>query len=377
MYNDTSHNPHTSGVSRRRFLQWGLAAGAAAMLPPGIARARNELTLLSWYGHAEPEVVGAFEERFNVRVRSKYYVGGDQMLALLAQSPPGTYDVILTDAEFVQQLRVAGYIQTLQPSDYPFDDYFPEFQQYPAHWHDGDLYSVMLRFGYLGLSYNRDVLSEQEASSYGVMWADKLKGLVGHFDWYLPNYGCISLLEGNRSPFDISDAAWRAVHERTMSLKPQVAGFFDYGGVLASLRSGQVAAVPGIGDWITGVLQRDGANVTTAIPEEGGLQWTESLSIARGARNPELAKRFIQYMTSPEGQVRSATMRAYPALLPTRTGWQELNRVNPEEARRQGMVFDGRNALSLLREGRITPRRLPVQQSIETWNEAWSEYKNA
>ncbi len=373
---DSNKDQHSGGVSRRRFLQWSAAAGAAAMLPFGMARARNELTMLSWYGHAEPEVIGAFEEKYNVKVRAKYYVGGDQMLALLAQSPPGTYDVILSDAEFVEQLRIANYVEPLDPEDYPFDDYFAEFQEYPAHWHDGDLYSVMLRFGYLGLSYNRDVLSAREAGSYAAMWADKLQGRLGHFDWYLPNYGCISLYEGNPAPFDIDQSTWEAVAARTRTLKPQVAGYFDYGGVLGSLRSGQVAAVPGIGDWITGVLQRDGANVDTAIPEEGGLQWTESLSIARNASNPELAKQFIQYMTSPEGQVRTATMKAYPALLPTRSGWEALNRVNPEEAKRQGMIFGARNALTLLREGRITPRRLPVQQSIETWNEAWSSYKN-
>src|SRR3546814_12785445 len=62
-----------------------------------------ELTMLAWYGHAEPDVVSEFEAANNVKFKPKYYTGGDNMLALIAQSPPGTFDVILSDAEYVQQ----------------------------------------------------------------------------------------------------------------------------------------------------------------------------------------------------------------------------------------------------------------------------------
>jgi spermidine/putrescine transport system substrate-binding protein len=41
------------------------------------------------------------------------------------------------------------------------------------------------------------------------------------------------------------------------------------------------------------------------------------------------------------------------------------------------MVFDGPNCIDDLREGRIHFRDTPVQQSLEDWNDFWSEYKNA
>lgn len=368
-------------IHRRTVLKAAMAGagliGAGPLLSARPAKAApEELTMLSWYGHAEPDAVAEFEEVNNVRIKKKYYVGGDQMLALLAQSPPGTYDVILTDREYVEQLVAADMIERLSPEDYPFDDFFPEFQKFPGHWMGDDLYSVMIRFGYLGLSYNTSVLTEKDAMSYAVMWDDKVKGRVGHFDWHLPNFGVVSQFDGNADPFDLSDDRWQAVQDRVFSLKPQVAGYFDYGGVLSSLRSGEVAAIPGIGDWITGVLQRDGATVATAIPEEGGLMWAESLSIGKGSRRPDLAQRFIQYMTSPAGQVRTAKLQAYPALLPTEGGWKALQTSDPDEAARQGMVASGPNAMDLLRNGRIKPRALPVRQSLEAWNDAWSRYKN-
>jgi spermidine/putrescine transport system substrate-binding protein len=368
-----------ASVTRRQILKASAALGAGALATPFISRRAfaepTEVTMLAWYGHAEPDVVAEFEAANNVKFKPKYYTGGDNMLALIAQSPVGTYDVILSDAEYVQQLNAAGYIEELDPKDYAFDEFFPEFQKFPGHWDGDKLYSVLTRFGFLGVAYNTEAITEKEASTYRVFWNEKLKGKVGHFDWHLPNLGQISLLNGNPRPYDLDDAAWAKVQETTMTLRPQIGGFFDYGGTFASLKDGQMLAMCGIGDWITGVLEKNGAPVRTIIPEEGGLQWTESFCIGKGSEKQDIARKWIQYITSAEGQVRSATMAAYPALIPNEKGWVELNKADPAEAKRQGMVLDGPNAIEMIRAGRIKYRELPVQQDLEEWNDFWSDYK--
>ena len=111
---------------RRKFIQQStIATGALAMPMILTSRKANadptEINMLAWYGHGEPDMVEAFEAENNVKFKPKYYAGGDNMLALIAQSPPGTYDAILSDAEFVQQLNAAGYIEELNPDDYPFE----------------------------------------------------------------------------------------------------------------------------------------------------------------------------------------------------------------------------------------------------------------
>ena len=368
-------------ATRRGFLRGASALGAGVLATPFLARHAfaepTELTMLAWYGHAEEDVVAEFEAEHNVRFKPKYYAGGDNTMALIAQSPPGTYDLILSDAEYVQMLNAAGYIERLDPADYPFDDFFPELQHFPGHWSDGELFSVLTRFGFLGVAYNTNAISQKEASSYKVYRNDKLRGKVGHFDWHLPNLGQMSLLAGNASPYDIGTEEWQDFQELTMTLRPNVGGFFDYGGTFSSLDSGQMLAMVGIGDWITGVLERNGAPVRTEIPEEGGLQWSESFSIGRGSRKAELANEWIRYITSPRGQVKSALMKAYPALLPNKKAWELLAEVAPDEARRQNMVLGEQNAMDLIRSGRITLRQLPVQQSVEEWNDFWSEYKGS
>lgn len=381
---DHKKSPIANVLDRRQFIKRSSALAVASAAPmvittrKAIAQA-TELNMLAWYGHAEPDIVEEFEALHNVKFKPKYYAGGDNMLALIAQSPPGTYDLILSDAEFVHQLNAAGYIEALDANDYPLDDLFTEYDNFPGHWDDGKLFSVILRFGYLGVSFNTEVISYDEAMDYNVLWNDKLAGKVGHFDWHLPNLGCLSLRDGNNTPgpFDLNAAQWQKLQETTLSLKPQVGGYFDYGGTFSSLKNGEVHAMCGIGDWITGVLKKDGAPVDSVVPKQGGIQWTESFSIGKGSEKQDIAKTFIQYMTSGPGQVRSAQMAAYPGMLPYMEGWKALNEAAPEEAKRQGMVFSGRNCIDDLREGRIHFRRTPVQQTLEDWNDFWSEYKNA
>lgn len=367
----------TSGLTRRSLLAAGTAALATPMLSRRAFAAPTELTMLAWYGHAEPDVVGEFEAENNVKFVPKYYTGGDNMLGLISQSPAGTFDVILSDAEYVQALNDAGYVEELDPKDYHFDEYFPEFQHFPGNWKDGKLFSVVTRFGFLGVAYNTDALTEAEASTYNVFWDEKLKGKVGHFDWHLPNLGQMSLLNGNANPYDIDEAAWQAVKDKTMTLRPQVGGFFDYGGTFSSLNDGQMLAFCGIGDWITGVLEKNGAKVRSVVPQEGGLQWSECFSIGKGSKKAELAKKWIKYITSAKGQAKSAQMAAYPALIPNQKGWEVLQKENPEEAKRQGMTNAPGNVIDMIRAGRIKYRQWPVQQSLEDWNDFWSEYKGA
>jgi spermidine/putrescine transport system substrate-binding protein len=377
-------DPKLKKPTRRQVLKTGgTAALAAALCTPYVSRAWaqvTEINMLAWYGHGEPDMVGAFEAANNVKFKSKYYAGGDNMLGLIAQSPPGTYDIILSDAEFVQQLNAAGYIEEMNPADYPFDDMlYDDFKQFPGHWKDGKLYSMMVRCGHLGVAYNTTAISEEEASSYKCYWKPEIKGKVGHFDWHLPSLGQMSLYNGNGAKlWDQDEAGWEKIKETTMSLRPQVGGFFDYGGTFNGLKNGEMMAMVGIGDWITGVLEKDGAPVKSVVPKEGGIQWTESYSIGKGTTKADIVKKFIQYMLSPEGQAISAQMAAYPGFAITKGGRKMLNEKNPKEAQRTGQVDGAPNdPVTLIKEGRIHYRDIPKQQTLEDWNEFWQEYKNA
>ena len=133
----------------------------------------------------------------------------------------------------------------------------------------------------------------------------------------------------------------------------------------------------GIGDWVTGVLEKDGAPVGSAVPKEGGIQWTESYTVVSTSTKKDIVKKYIQYTLSPEGQVRSANMAAYPGFTVTRSGMKALQdrlRRRPSargrsRARQQPDHVDQRGPHPLSRH--------PEAAKPREWNEFWSEYKNA
>ena len=368
----------TKLLKRRTVLQ-SFAAGAATLAAPSIIRAQDGdrvLNLLTWPGHSDPAVIAPFTDATGIEVVAKEYVGGDNMVALVNQSPVGTYDVILSDAEFVIQLRDGGFIDPMTPEDYPFDEFFDEFQQFPGHWLDGDLYSVIIRYGFLGVSYRTDVLSQEEVDTYQILLDEKVSGKVGYFDWYLPSMGCLSCGAGNIGhPYDINKEEFGALIGFMDQVKGQTGGFYSMADTFSSLTNGDAAIIPGVGDWITQLLSADGVPVASWVPKEGGVQWTESMSIGKGSKKQELAKEFIQYMTSPEGQARSAVMPAYNASIPSRTGWKFLNKEMPSDAARLRMTFEDNNVMDDYAAGKINIRKTPVQQEIEDWTDVWTDFK--
>src|SRR5262245_9661868 len=95
------HNYRGRGlITRRNLLTWSaaLAGAAAVVLPSAWAADDKVVSLLSWPGHGAQDVVGDFEKANGVKVQAKEYTSGEEMVALLQSSPPGTFDVILSDA---------------------------------------------------------------------------------------------------------------------------------------------------------------------------------------------------------------------------------------------------------------------------------------
>lgn len=373
----------TSGwpVSRRQMMRGAVALTGATAIGLGkvrraAAQSDKAVSLLSWPGHGAQDVIGPFEAATGLKVQSKEYTGGEEMIALLQSSPPGTFDVVLSDAEYIQQLQKANLVDALNPADYPLDDFWPEFQKFPAHWVDGKLYSVMVDYGFLGMVYNTQKLSREEVDSYSVLWTPKVKGKVGMYDWYLPNMMCLSLYKGNRPPHDINAAKFEEVKQALTSLSGQMSGIGVWSSVFSQLTNQESWVMPGVGAWAALLLEKDRVPIKAMVPKEGGLQLTESLSIASSSKKKDLGVKLIQYLTSPDGQVREATKSAYWASIPNKAGWKLLNEKMPEAADRLEHRFDKRNVMDEFKEGKISIRGVPTQQPIEAWNEAWTRFKN-
>ena len=341
------------------------------------------VNMLAWPGHGDKALIGRFEEATGVKIRVKEYANGDEMIALVAQSPPGTFDVIMVDPEFIEQLLLADGLEPMDPEEFPaaetdFFDQFKPSNKFPVHWYDGQMYAVGWAFGYIGLAYNTDHFTADAVASYDVLKTAEAKGRLGWTDYWAASMGPMSMYVGNREdPFNPTDASFAELRETLLSLSDQTRGFYGIGDMVQALANGEAWVVAGGGNAVTLASKQAGKPLEASVPEEGAVQYTESLSLAKGVKNPDAAKAFINYCISPEGDARKAILPAYQGTPVSRKAWEWIADNEPAWVPLLQVDLNGPNYMDPWNEGRIALRRLPQNQTIEEWQDVWTEFKNS
>jgi len=329
--------------------------------------AKETLNLLVMPGYEEPQIINEFEQKYDCKVNHKIYPSSDEMMALMQSAKKGTFDVLSPDGPYVAKLVKADLIQPLNGDDYPLGDFFERFKHFEQHWVDNKLYAVTSRWGFYGLAYNSKYVDPADMQSYAGLWQDKYKGKIAIFDWYLPNMGCIGRYLGYKQPYDVGPAELKMIAEKLYSLKPYV-------GTIAATNSDTIQALANenmwisiAGRWLQVLLKEQGHPIELSNPKEGGVSWTEALVIAKDSKNAELAKKYIQWVTSPEIQARLAWANAFHALVPNS---KAVNFMQKEHASMLGL--DDYDQLGSILQN-IANRKLPANE--EEWKNIWLEFK--
>lgn len=285
---------------------------ALAALMIGLAPAvqAEELNALIWCDHADPALLEPFEKAHDVRVNVKEYEGTAAGLALLEQSRPGDWDVMVIDAVDVGRAVERGFLAPLPEGAVSTDTFFPEVVLQSHTTVDGVPYAVTEKFGYNTIAYNKAEVDPADMNSLDALWSGKYDGRIAIYDYYLPVLGIVGI-ESGIATADLDAAALEKIRDPLMKLK---AASKQVGEVVASqtaLATGEVDILIGGGEWLTAVLNAENPDLDWTIPEEGAVLWAQAIAMVDGTERPELALEFIRYITSPEGQARLATSSCY------------------------------------------------------------------
>ena len=152
-----------------------LAAIAAAMAPG--AGGAAELNALVWCDHADPELLGPFEEANDVTVNVKEYEGTGAGLAIVEQSQPGDWDVMVIDSIDVRR-AVERACSRRCPRELPIEDMYPEVRLDQFTTADGKRYAITEKFGYNTISFNRDEVDVADMRTLRSLSDPKYQGRI-------------------------------------------------------------------------------------------------------------------------------------------------------------------------------------------------------
>ncbi len=286
-----------------------LLASTAISLSAGAATAQ-ELNALVWCDHTDESLLAPFEAEHGVTVNVREYEGTGAALALLEQSRPGDWDVLVIDGIDVFRAVEAGLMAPLPEDELPIGDFFPEVVMAENNVIDGVTYAVTEKFGYNTISYNADKVDPADMQDLATVWSDKYAGRISIYDYYLPVMGLAAIAEGIATA-SMDAASLEAITPTMQQMRASAASVAGVVAAQTALATGEVDIVVGGGEWLTAVLAAEQPELTWTIPDQGAVRWSQSIGVLEGSEQPDLALEFVKYITSPEGQARLATSACF------------------------------------------------------------------
>ncbi len=305
---DTSARNPLSTLQRR--LRAACAATALLLVAGSSLAQAADLNALIWCDHSDPALLEPFEKANNVKVNVKEFEGTGAGLAIVEQSQPGDWDVMVIDSIDVPRGVEKGLFEPLPEDKLSFADLFPEVKMDKSTIVDGKRYGITEKFGYNTIGFNKTKVDPTDMQSLASLTNDKYKSKIAIYDYYLPVIGMAALAIGKKTA-DLTEADLPALKEELLKIKANAKLVGEVTASQTALATGEVDILVGGGEWVTAGLAKENPALDFSIPKEGAVLWSQSLAMFKDSKNKDMALKFIQYILSPEGQARLATSSCY------------------------------------------------------------------
>ena len=201
-------------------------------------------------------------------------------------------------------------------------------------------YSVGYMWGTTGILYNKSYVSEEEASSWSLMFDKRLEDKIFVKDAFRDVYSPILIyaktLDARANGtlgedeildidtihelmYDSSDESIALVEGYLKRMKELVAGWeADFGKEMMTQEKAWINLMWS-GDAVWAIDEASSVDVELgyAVPKEGSVVWFDGWVIPKYARNLRAARYFIDYMCMPENAIRNMDATGYVSVVAT------------------------------------------------------------
>ena len=275
----------------------GCSTAAPVAKPAEEGKLSGKITAAEWGGvwdSALQVVSPGFTEATGVEVVNS--VNSGSVLAVLEQTP-GLYDLGWVIGTTGVQAYEQGLTQAIDTSKIDnFDSLNPILVD--AMTVDGELSSVPISFGTMGILYRSDLV-DIEIDEWKDLWHPSLKGKVTIQN--APSIGGLFVMMAGAEAFgdgiDDYEAGFKAMEE----LQPNIQSLYaNSAEPINALASGTAAVAVTFANY---GIPLEAENVEIVIPKGGSAWSVQAVSIPKASTNPDAAYAFINYMLQEDTQV--------------------------------------------------------------------------
>ncbi len=241
------------------------------------------------------DVNKAFEELTGIDVVYTTFASNEELYAKL-KSGGVSYDIIIPSDYMIGRMIAEDMLEPLNFENIPNFSMIDEKFVNPA-FDPENKYSVPYTWGVVGLIYNTQYISEEDAKSWDILWDERYMGDILMFSNSRDAFG-IALKKLGYS-FNTTDED--EINEAAELLKEQKPFVQAYvmDEIFDKMQGEEAAVAPYYaGDAITMIEANE--NLAFSIPKEGTNIFIDSMCIPKSAKQKEAAEMYINFMLETE-----------------------------------------------------------------------------
>jgi putative spermidine/putrescine transport system substrate-binding protein len=278
----------------------GLAALAVGVCLAAPLQAK-ELRILAWQGYADDDWIAEFEAAHDAQVSVVFAQTDDEIWSKMKGSDGQDFDLFAVNTSELQRYIDAGIAVPHDLAKIPNQQttlpQFRDLSQVRGTMRDGKVYGIPFAFDSIGLLYDTTKV-DPAPDSMNVLWDPKYRGKVLLYDASAHNFSFTALAMGLPDPFNLTDEQLQQVKEKLIELQKNALSYYQSADeALQIYQSNDVALIfANFGQQQLKLMQEAGAPVRYVIPKEGALAWLDTWALSKGAREPELAEQWIDFV---------------------------------------------------------------------------------
>lgn len=295
-------------------LLWGLTVGCA--LSWNVAQAEEPvLHVYNWTEYIAEDTIPEFEKETGIKVVYDVFDSNEMLEAKLFSGNTG-FDIVVPSQDFFGRQIKAGVYEKLDKSKLPnWKNLDPKLLKFIQNYDPNNEYGVPYMWGTTGIGYNVDKIKQILGDDFPTdSWSlvfdpkvvAKLKQCgVAYLD--APSEVIPAMLNymGQDPNTDKASVYSKgALPELMDQLRPSIT-YFHNSQYINDLANGDVCVAIGWSGDVMMAAERasdanNGVNIKYIIPKEGAGVWFDMLAIPKGAKHPENALKFMNYVLRPE-----------------------------------------------------------------------------
>ncbi|TGS71747.1 extracellular solute-binding protein [Mesorhizobium sp. M3A.F.Ca.ET.201.01.1.1] len=286
----------------KKLIVKGLAA-ALLVLSPALAHA-DTIRMLVWPGYADDDWIAEFEKATGDSVEVVFASTDDEIWSKIRGSGGADFDLVSVNTAELRRYIDAGLAVPLDLAKIPNQQKaLPQFRDLgsiAAVTKDGKVYGVPLAYDSIGLIYDKDKVKEAP-DSWSVLWDPAYKGKVLDYNASSHNFSVAAMTMGYK-PFNLSDDEMGKVRDKLKDLRKNVLTFYSQPDEAMSIyQNNDIALIfANYGHQQLRQMQKAGANVGYVVPKEGALAWLDTFMITSGAKSPDAAYKWVNFILDPK-----------------------------------------------------------------------------